>query len=374
MGVRQREEELSAGSAVRDRRYQARSIAGTHHSGSPSGVGPLRRAATLKIVPVIAYFGPARTFTEMALDAILARRRPAALLDVADADIERIPAASPPAAIALVRSGAADFACVPIESSLEGSVPATMDALVPVDDARVQVFAEVILDIAFTIAAATPLDAGAVRTIAAYPVASAQVRETVARQFPNAEFVVASSNAAAAQDVSNGLADAGVTTAPAAQALGLVALADDVVDDADAATRFLLVGRPATPDPPSGADRTAVILNLSNEPGSLMSAMNEFATRGVDLTRIESRPRRGYVDPVANPEVTSRSAHYRFFLDVVGHLDDDAVGEALRALHRRPGSVVFLGSWAADRGQLGAQPPDHSESVRWYESLRRGEN
>ena len=73
MGVRQREEELSAGSAIRDRRYQARSIAGTHHSGSPSGVGPLRRAATLKIVPVIAYFGPARTFTEMALDAILAK-------------------------------------------------------------------------------------------------------------------------------------------------------------------------------------------------------------------------------------------------------------------------------------------------------------
>ncbi|NMO04364.1 prephenate dehydratase [Gordonia sp. TBRC 11910] len=327
-------------------------------------------------MPVIAYFGPARTFTEMALDAILAGRRPVALLDAADADIERVAAPNPPAAIAMVRSGAADFACVPIESSLEGSVPATMDALVPVDGVRVQVFAEVILDIAFTIAAATPLQPDAVRTVAAYPVASAQVRETVARLFPNADFIVASSNAAAAQDVSNGLADAGVTTRPAAQALGLVALADGVADADDAATRFLLVGRPAPPDPPSGADRTAVILNLPNEPGSLMSAMNEFATRGVDLTRIESRPRRGGVveRSVDGRAMPSRSAHYRFFLDAVGHLDDDAVGETLRALHRGSDSVVFLGSWPADRGQLGAQPPDHSESVQWYESLRRGEN
>ncbi|MFW0789781.1 prephenate dehydratase [Gordonia sp. CPCC 205333] len=317
-------------------------------------------------MPVIAYFGPARTFTEMALDAILADRRPAALVDIPDADIERVPAANPAATIAKVRSGEADFGCVPIESSLEGSVPATMDALVPPDDgARVQVFAEVILDIAFTIAAATPLEPGAVRSIAAYPVASAQVRESVARLFPNAEFVAASSNAAAAQDVSNGLADAAVTTGPAAAALGLAVLADGVADADDAATRFLLVGRPGPPDPPSGTDRTAVILSLPNEPGSLMSAMSEFATRGVDLTRIESRPRRD-VD-------RSTAAHYRFFLDAAGHLDDDAVGETLRALHRRADSVVYLGSWAADRGQLGAQPPNHAESVQWYRSLQRGE-
>ncbi|WP_040524293.1 prephenate dehydratase [Gordonia effusa] len=318
------------------------------------------------MVPVIAYFGPAHTFTEMALDAILASRRPAALIDVPDADIERVPAANPAAAIALVRSGEADFGCVPIESSLEGSVPATMDALVPpADGGRVQVFAEVILDIAFTIAAATPLEPAAVRTVAAYPVASAQVRESVARLFPNADFVVASSNAAAAQDVSNGLANAAVTTRPAADALDLVVLADGVADADDAATRFLLVGRPAPPDPPSGADRTAVILSLRNEPGSLVSAMSEFATRGVDLTRIESRPRQD-ID-------RSTAAHYRFFLDAAGHLDDDAVGETLRALHRRADSVVFLGSWPADRGQLGSLPPDHAESVQWYHSLQQGE-
>lgn len=320
-------------------------------------------------MPVIAYFGPAGTFTEMALDAILANRRPAVLHDVADSDISRVAAPSPVAAIALVRSGGADFACVPIESSLEGSVPATMDALVPTAErGRVQVFAEVILDIAFTIAAASELAADDVTTIAAYPVASAQVRDVVAKQFPNAQFVTASSNSAAAHDVMEGKADAAVTTPLAAAALKMTVLSADVADADDAATRFLLVGHPAAPDAPSGADRTAVILNLPNVPGSLMSAMNEFATRGVDLTRIESRPRR-------DSEVDrSSSAHYRFFLDAVGHLNDDAVGEALRALHRGADSVVFLGSWPADRGQLGAPPPDHAESVQWYEKLRRGDD
>lgn len=310
----------------------------------------------------------------MALDAILADRRPAVLRDVPDDEIRRVPAPNPTVAIARVRAGEVDYACVPIESSLEGSVPATMDALAPTADGHVQVFAEVILDIAFTIAAARALEPSAVATIAAYPVASAQVRESVARLFPAATFVLASSNAAAAQDVSQGLADAAVTTAVAAAALGLHVLADGVADADDAATRFLLVGRPAPPDPPSGADRTAVILNLSNEPGSLMSAMNEFATRGVDLTRIESRPRRAAEFARATgDDAWPRVVHYRFFLDAVGHLDDDAVGETLRALHRGTDRVVFLGSWPADRGQLGAAPPDHAESVRWYRSLQRGE-
>lgn len=310
----------------------------------------------------------------MALDAILAGRRPVALRGVPDDEIRRVPTANPTSAIALVRAGDADYACVPIESSLEGSVPATMDALAPTaDDSHVQVFAEVILDIAFTIAASTPLDPSAVATIAAYPVASAQVRESVGRLFPAAQFVLASSNAAAAQDVSQGLADAAVTTAVAAKALGLHVLADGVADADDAATRFLLVGRPAPPDPPSGADRTAVILNVPNRPGSLMAAMNEFATRGVDLMRIESRPRRDVGVTRAIDAGRPRVVHYRFYLDAVGHLDDDAVGETLRALHRSTDRVVYVGSWPADRGQLGAPPPDHSESTRWYQSLRRGE-
>lgn len=308
-------------------------------------------------MPVFAYFGPAGTFTESALNRLLER---GAVPGTDDA--RTVPADSPGAAIALVRAGEADYACVPIDSSLEGSVPATMDALVPRDGAgRVQVYAEVALDIAFTIAARTELPADRVRTIAAYPVASAQVRTSVARLFPHAEFRPASSNSGAAEDVAAGRADAAVTTPIAARMHALEPLAERVADADDAVTRFLLLGRPGPPPPRTGADRTSVILDLANEAGSLVSAMTEFSDRGVDLTRIESRPRGA-----------GAVGQYRFYLDAVGHLDDDAVSEALRALHRGVERVVYLGSWPMDRAGGAAPPPDHAESFRWLTALAQG--
>ncbi|MCK0439113.1 prephenate dehydratase [Gordonia alkaliphila] len=308
---------------------------------------------------VFAYFGPAGTFTEMALNRLLERG-----VTGDDEAVSTVPADSPAAAVAMVRSGAADYACVPIESSLEGSVPATMDALVPPPgEHRVQAYAEVTLDVAFTIAARETLAPDEVRTLAAYPVASAQVREQVAERFPNAAFVPASSNAGAAQDVAQGLADAAVTTQIAADLHGLVSLARDVADSPDAHTRFLLIGRPGPPTARTGADRTSVILDLTNEPGSLVTAMTEFSSRGVDLTRIESRPRR-----------LGGSAQYRFFLDAAGHLDDAAVGEALRALHRGAERVVFLGSWPVDRNGAAGAPTDHAESLRWFAALEQGDD
>lgn len=311
-------------------------------------------------VSVYAYFGPPGTFTEMALDEFLAT---SPLPDPAPGSAEKVAAPSPAATIEMVRSGAATYGCVPIESSVEGAVPATADALVPPgpdSDGRVQVFAEVVLDVAFAIAAREPMPAAAVRTVAAYPVAAAQVRESVEKLYPGAQFVTASSNAAAAHDVSSGHVDVAVTTPLAAGLSGLVTLVDGVADAADATTRFLLVGRPAAPLPPTGSDRTSVILDLPNVPGSLMAAMNEFGSRGIDLTRIESRPRKDV------------RGSYHFYLDAVGHLDDDAVGEALRALYRRTDRVVYLGSWQAARS-TGAHPPDHADSVSWYESLRGGD-
>ncbi|MFZ2510355.1 MAG: prephenate dehydratase [Gordonia sp. (in: high G+C Gram-positive bacteria)] len=306
---------------------------------------------------VFAYFGPAGTFTEMALNLLLERRA----VEVDD-QVSTVPANSPAAAIALVRSGEADYACVPIESSLEGSVPATMDALVPRDaEHRVQAYAEATLDIAFSIAGREALPTDQVRTLAAYPVAAAQVRERIQQQFPHAEFVPASSNSGAAQDVSLGKADAAVTTPIATELYELVPIAENVADSPDAHTRFLLIGRAGRPTPRTGADRTSVILDLSNRPGSLVAAMTEFASRGVDLTRIESRPRR-----------QGASGQYRFFLDAAGHLDDAAVGEALRALHRTAERVVFLGSWPVDRNNGASPPVDHTESINWFTELTEG--
>lgn len=323
-----------------------------------------------RVVPVIAYFGPRGTFAEMALDEVLASHDPSlGGLDLTGG-VTKVAASSPAATIAMVRSGEADYGCVPVESSLEGSVPATMDALVPPASSgaagRVQVFAETVLDIAFTIAAAAPMADEEVRIIAAYPVASAQVRRSVAELFPNAEFLTSGSNAAAAQDVAAGRADAAVTTGLAARLSNLTVLADGVCDAKEATTRFLLLGRPAAPTRRTGTDRTSVILDLANEPGSLMAAMNEFASRGIDLTRIESRPQR---DEAEGRAIAGR---YRFFLDAVGHIDDAAVAEALAALHRRCERVVYLGSWPAVR-TTGTPPPDQDESLAWVAAMRRGE-
>lgn len=302
----------------------------------------------------IAYFGPSGTFTEMALDRLLVDAVAAPGHPAIDADCTRRSAASPPAVIELVRSGAVDLGCVPMESSVEGAVPATMDALVA--GARVQIFAETVLDIAFTLAARS--DTETVTTIAAYPVAAGQTRESLERLYPSARIIPAASNAAAAADVAEGRADAALTTALAAGMHGLTVVADGIADSADATTRFVLLGLPAPVPARTGDDRTSVVLDLPNEPGSLMRAMSEFAGRGIDLTRIESRPRRS-------------ERGYFFYLDAAGHIDDPAMAEALAALHAYARTVTFLGSWPAARGN-GAAPPDHSASQAWVESLRDG--
>jgi len=304
-------------------------------------------------VPRVAYLGPEGTFTE------------AALLQMATGDVipgsapvEPLPFDSPEATLAAVRAGVADFACAPIENSIEGSVVPTMDSLV--GGTELQIYAEHTLDVAFSIVVRDGTAASAVTTVAAFPVAAAQVKRWLADNLPGARVVPASSNAAAAHDVANGRADAGVSTALAAQRLALPTIADGVVDEPNARTRFVLIGPPGPPPQRTGADRTSVALRLDNVPGALVSAMTEFAIRDIDLTRIESRPTR------------TELGTYVFFLDCVGHIDDDQVAEALRALYRRCASVRYLGSWPTG-AVVGATPPATDEASRWLVGLREGQ-
>lgn len=132
--------------------------------------------------------------------------------------------------------------------------------------------------------------------------------------------------------------DAGVSTALAARQRGLTALAEGVIDEDSARTRFVLVGPPAPPPPRTGSDRTSVVLRLKNKPGALAAALIEFGSRGIDLTRIESRPTR------------TGLGTYLFFLDCVGHIDDGVVGQALEALRHSCDDVRYLGSWPAGTG------------------------
>jgi prephenate dehydratase len=198
-----------------------------------------------------------------------------------------------------------------------------------------------------------------VRTLAAFPVAAAQVRRWLAATLPDVELRPASSNSDAARQVADGQVDAAVCSPLAATRYGLPTLAEGVVDESNARTRFVLAGPPAPPPGRTGADRTSVVLRIDNTPGALVSVLTEFGIRGIDLTRIESRPTRVELGT------------YVFFMDCVGHLDDPPVAEALKALHRRCTQVRYLGSWPTGE-PAGAQPPPSDEAAHWLAQLRAG--
>jgi prephenate dehydratase len=301
----------------------------------------------------IAYLGPEGTFTEAALLQMADRRlvpRPGA--------IEPVAADGAAAALQYVRDGNADYACVPIENSIDGSIVPTLDSLAT--GAPLRLFAELTLDVAFSIVVRDGRSAADVATVAAFPVAAAQVRRWLAEHLPAAAVLPANSNASAAVDVADGRTDAAVTTALAAQRYRLSELAAGVVDEPNARTRFVLAGQPARPPARTGADRTSVVLRLDNRPGALVEALTEFSMRDIDLTRIESRPTR------------KELGTYFFFLDCVGHINDTAVAEALKALHRRCADVRFLGSWPTG-SVTGAVPPEMDEADHWLQGLWDGQ-
>lgn len=305
-------------------------------------------------MPRIAYLGPEGTFTEAALLQMVAHELVPA--PHGGAGFTPVRTESTPGALAAIREGAADYACVPIENSIEGSVLPTLDSLAA--GSPLQIYAELTLDIAFTIVV-RPGRTEPIRTVAAFPVAAAQVRNWMAANLPDAAVVPANSNAGAAHEVAEGRADAGVSTRLAAQRCELDVLAADVVDEANARTRFVLAGPPGPPPAATGADRTSVVLRLDNVPGALVTAMTEFSIRDIDLTRIESRPTR------------TELGTYVFFLDCVGHIEDDSVAEALKALHRRCTDVRYLGSWPTGVA-AGAPPPRLDEAAQWLTRLREG--
>ena len=300
----------------------------------------------------IAYLGPEGTFTEAAL-----LKMTAAGVVPGGGELTPEPAESTQSALEAVRSGAADFACVPIENSIEGSVLPTLDSLA--GGSPLQIYAELTLDVSFSIVTRPGVDAGRVRSVAAFPIAAAQVRQWLAANLPAAALIPTNSNAAAALDVVDGRADAGVSTALAAQRYGLASLAEGVVDEPNARTRFVLVGQPGPPPARTGADRTSVVLRIDSAPGALVSAMNEFGIRDIDLTRIESRPTR------------TGLGTYVFFLDCVGHIEDSAVAEALKALYRRCADVRYLGSWPTGAA-AGVLPPHLDAGEQWLTRLRDG--
>ncbi|MFC5938071.1 prephenate dehydratase [Corynebacterium choanae] len=310
----------------------------------------------------VAYLGPAGTFTEQALLQFAAR----GCFGSAN-DFTTLPVDSPNAALAAVAGGQATHAVVAIENSVDGAVTSTFDALH--NHPTVQIIGETAIDIAFTIMARQPIDPATITTFATHPVAHRQVASWLAQHAPNATFLPATSNAAAAHLVAEGKADAAAAPPRAAELTGLVPLAEGIADVAGARTRFVLCTTATTPAPPTALDRTSVEFVLPNTPGSLVGALQEFATRGVDLTCIESRPTRESLGT------------YRFHADLIGHITDPEVSAALAALYNHCTTIRFLGSWSITEAspttsrtqpnQQQPQPIDHNTQTgdQWVASL-----
>ena len=300
-------------------------------------------------MPRIAYFGPQGTFTEQATRSLAA------------AEDELVPEDTVFAALDAVRTGRADAACVPVENSVEGAVPATMDALT--EGEPLVAVAEAVLPIRFSVLVRPGTQAGDVRTVASHPHALAQVRNWLLEHLPQARTLASNSTAGAAVGVRNGEFDAAITAPVAASEYPLAELATGIADIDDAATRFLLVRRPGELPEPTGADRTSLIAVTPNTPGALADLLVELAHRGLNLTRIESRPIKG------------RMGTYRFFLDLDGHIAEPRVGDALAALRRRCTTVRFLGSFPkADRSLTQVEPgttaKDFAEAAAWLAEIR----
>ncbi|HEX5405426.1 MAG TPA: prephenate dehydratase [Pseudonocardiaceae bacterium] len=300
----------------------------------------------------IAYFGPQGTFTEQA----------ALHLVDAVAD-ELVPVETVPAALAAVRAGDVDAACVPVENSVEGAVNATMDALV--DGDPLIVMAEFVLPVRFSVLVRPGTKSEDIHTVASHPHALAQVRVWLTENLPHAEVVASTSTAAAAVAVEKGQFDAAVTAPVALTHYPLAALATDVADVADAATRFLLLRRPGVLPVPTGADRTSLVAITADRTGALADLLVELAERGINLTRIESRPTKG------------RLGEYRFFFDVDGHIAEARLGDAVAALRRRCTSVRFLGSYPKADGlpttpAPGTTDADFQAAADWVAQVRQG--
>ncbi|WP_040165845.1 prephenate dehydratase [Microbacterium gorillae] len=275
-----------------------------------------------------SYLGPAGTFTEAAL----------AQVPEARGQIWR-PVHNVPEALADVVEGRSDAAMIAIENSVDGGVSATQDALATVPGLRI--LGEYLVPVTFVLVAPRGTALSDVRLIAAHPVAYGQSTRWLRENIPTHAHVPAASNVASAIGMLDGSlpVDAAIAPPGITDHYDVDVLAADIGDNANAVTRFVLVARTTVPAPATGADKTTVIIELPDDrPGSLLEMLEQFSTRGINLSLIQSRP------------IGDELGRYRFFIDADGHVHDERMADALMGLRRFSPRIVYLGSYPrADR-------------------------
>jgi prephenate dehydratase len=267
-----------------------------------------------------AYLGPAGTFTE------------AALLQITNQDDLLTPYANVTAALDAVRNGECAKALVPIENSVEGVVARTLDELAM--GKPLVITAETTLPVSFALMSLPATEKANIKSIATHPHAESQCRTFIAKIFPHAEVIETASTAAAAQGLAAGKYDAAIASPAAAKNYGLKIIAENIGDNENAITRFVLVETPGNQPKATGTDRTSLAVFIAiDHAGALLEILTEFAKHDVNLSFIQSRP-------------TGRElGHYHFIIDAQGHIDDPAVAAAVTGLRSICEDIRFLGSY-----------------------------
>ncbi len=294
--------------------------------------------ATSSQQPIVAYLGPSGTFTEQAVNALVGP----------ESTTQAFPSVQQ--AMHGVVHGQVEAAVVPFENSVEGSVSVTLDALIRGEP--LVITGEAHVAVRFALMARPGAQIDTVRRVATHPHAEAQTREWVLANAPAAVIVPESSTARAAELVASGEYDAAIAAPLAAQRHDLEVLHDDIADRPGAITRFVRLSRPVPPPPPTGADTTTLVGFLRhNHPGALLELLQQFVSRGIDLTRLESRP------------TGEALGQYCFAIEANGHLSESRMAEALTGLHRTCADVRYLGSYPRAEGGEHSIPAQASEQA-----------
>jgi prephenate dehydratase len=278
-----------------------------------------RHADHVRIVMATAFLGPRGTFSE---EAALLR---------AETD-QLVAFSSFPALVSAVETGLADEAVLPIENSIEGAVSTTLDLLI--HETALRISGELALPVRHFLVTRTGVHLEDVQVVTSHPQALGQCRRFLERCLPGVEQVAALSTSGAVKDVAEGDDDhrAGIGTARAAELYGGAILAHDIQDVHTNVTRFVVLAREDAP--PTGNDKTSLAFRIrENVPGALHAILAEFAAENLQMTKIESRPSKGWL------------GDYVFLIDFEGHRQDERVAHVLDSIRDRCSILKIFGSY-----------------------------
>ncbi|MCU0783602.1 MAG: prephenate dehydratase [Verrucomicrobia bacterium] len=271
-------------------------------------------ALALEKSMTIAYLGPEATFThQAAIRRFGSSLRYSAQKTIADVFTE-------------VSKNRADYGVVPVENSTEGVVTHTLDMFV---DSDLKVVSQIVLPVQQCLL--SNARRAQIKKLFAHPQSLAQCRGWVQNHLPRVEIIETSSNARSAELAAREKYTAAIAGILAAEKYGLRVLERDIQDNAANATRFLVLGRQCSP--PTGQDRTSLMISITDKVGALHSALASFRRYRINMTKIESRPSK------------RKAWEYFFFIDCDGHVEDRQVANAIRVLGEHCNFVKVLGSY-----------------------------